>query len=99
MGVGLCFAQIGFREAQLVLFFFVFFVLRSQTKVVAGSAHTHLHVLGDLNFEVSVRVARFGLPSINVLESLNKSENTFCIFLHINVEGTRAHQQNITLAP
>ena len=59
-------------------------MLGSQTNVVTRTSDAHLHILGDLNFKIALRIFRFGLPSVELFKSLDESINALYIFLHFD---------------
>jgi hypothetical protein len=53
------------------------FVFGSRTDVVACASDTHCNVLGNLEREISIRVFRLGLPSVQLFKSVDKSVKSF----------------------
>ena len=57
-------------------------MLRRQAEIVTRSTYTYMHVLRNLELEISLRVLQFWLSSIDVLESLDESANAISVCFH-----------------
>jgi len=63
--------------------------LGRRTNVVACASNTHFHVLGNLGGEISFRVFRTGLPSVQLFKSRDESLKPVCFSwqFHLSLPG------------